>query len=128
MRSQIRRLVRERILAPTMDLKIGFRTLPSSWVVGWGHSGDRPRGRGCDRFCQALQKQEGWSGTVLRVYTRPWFGRRHSSVTRYWDVRTADGQVRSVRIWSRTLWSAASPGDGLIKREGELHPDLLPRR
>jgi hypothetical protein len=83
---------------------------------------------GYDQFCQALQKQEAWSGTVVRVYTQPGLGRRHSSVTRYWDVRTADGEVRSVRIWSRTLWGAASPGDELIKREGELHPDLLPRR
>ena len=54
--------------------------------------------------------------------------RGHSSRTRYWDVRTSDGEVRSVRIWSRSLWGAARPGDGLIKREGELHPDLIARR
>ena len=83
---------------------------------------------GYDRICQALQKQESWSGTVVRVYTQPGFGRRHTSRTRYWEVRTTDGEVRSERIWSQSLWSAASPGDRLIKREGQLHPQFVGRR
>lgn len=83
---------------------------------------------GYDQICQALQKRESWSGTVLRVYTEPGFGRRNSSTTRYWEVRTADGDLRAERIWSRNLWNMASPGDRLIKREGELHPQLLASR
>jgi hypothetical protein len=84
---------------------------------------------GYDHLLQAQQEQEAWSGTMVRVYAKPgYLGGRKSSARRYWDVRTADGEVRSVRIWSRSLWNDARPGDWLIKRGGELHPDLLPRR
>lgn len=83
---------------------------------------------GYDQICRALQRRESWSGTVVRVYTERGLGSRNSSRNRYWEVRTAEGNLLSERIWSRDLWKMASRGDRLIKREGELHPQLLTSR
>jgi len=83
---------------------------------------------GYDHLCQAWQKQEAWSGTVVRVYREKTFlGGIKPPKNHYWDVWTTDGEVRSVRIWSRSLWSGAIRGVRLIKRSGELHPEVVGR-
>src|SRR3990172_12116692 len=69
---------------------------------------------GYDHLCQAWQKQEAWSGTVVRVYhEKGLLAGQNSPKNGYWEVRTTDGDVRSVRIWTRSVWSYAGPADSV---------------
>lgn len=84
---------------------------------------------GYDLLGSALQKQESWQGVVTRVYLeRSILSSRKSSGNCYWDVRTTDGELRTIRIRVRDHWYSARPGDSVIKREGILDPEVLTRR
>ncbi len=82
-----------------------------------------------DDWARSRQMKEAFQGTIVRVYKeRPFWSRRGSASHRYWDVRTAGREERAIRIYSRDLWSAGAHGMSVIKRDGELDPDLLGRR
>ncbi len=84
---------------------------------------------GYDHLCQEWQKRQAWSGSVTRVYQEKGFlGGSKAPSHGYWEVRTTDGEERSVRIWTRSLWNEALPGDVVVKREGELHPLVISNR
>ena len=90
------------------------------FVLGWVAYDDYSRSR---------QKNEAWQGTIVRSYSeRGFLSGRRSTPHRYWDVRTAGGEVQTVRIYSRDLWSDGHPGLWAIKRSGELNPELIGRR
>jgi hypothetical protein len=84
---------------------------------------------GYDQWVTSAQTREEFTGTIARVYDhKPFFSGRDSVGERYWDVRTAEGDVHSVRIRPRSLWSDARPGDRVVKRAGEANPGLIGQR
>jgi hypothetical protein len=84
---------------------------------------------GYDQFQRSQQTKEAWNGTIVRQYQeRPFLGSGRSTPNRYWDVRMGDGEVRTVRVYTRSLWNDGIPGDWVIKRTGELDPVLISRR
>ena len=80
---------------------------------------------GYDSAMRSWQKSESWSGTIERTYAeRGFLSRGNSPSKRYWDVRTSDGEVETVRVYSSHTWNCGHRGVGVIKREGELDPVL----
>jgi hypothetical protein len=82
-----------------------------------------------DDWTRSRQMKEAFQGTIVRVYKeRPPWSRHGSASHLYWDVRTAGREDHAIRVYSRDLWNAGAHGMSVIKREGELDPDLLGRR
>ena len=84
---------------------------------------------GYDHYQRSQQTKEEWNGTIVRQYQeRPFLGSSRSTPNRYWDVRTGKGEVRTVRVYARSLWNDGIPGNWVIKRTGELDPAITRRR
>lgn len=83
---------------------------------------------GHDQWGRSQQTKEAWQGTIVRAYQeKPFWGTRRTSAHRCWDVRSSNGELHTVRVYARSLWSAGVPGQYVVKNAGELDPDLYAR-
>jgi len=80
-----------------------------------------------DRARDSWQESESYSGKIVRIYSeKPFLSGRHSTRRdHYWDVESADGSNHAARIRPESAWRAASEGEWIIKREGELYPERV---
>ena len=86
---------------------------------------------GHDQLTKALQRRESWQGTIRRVYTaRPFYGlgRGRGTGQRWWEVSGTDGKLHNARISNKQHWQSALPGAYVVKRAGELDPEVTCRR
>lgn len=75
-----------------------------------------------------MQKGESWSGHIERTYAEHSFWQKSNSTPRrYWDVRSSDGEMHSIRVHAYSTWSRGGAGDAVIKIEGQLDPSLIVR-
>ncbi len=99
--------------------KASWATLPIALVLvlcSWGY----------DDLCRTSQTKEAWQGTIEKGYTSSLsFASTDRKRRRFWDVRSSDGSVRSVRVYSDALWRMGRPGDPVVKHAGQLEPYLM---
>ncbi|MBI4717079.1 MAG: hypothetical protein HY763_04685 [Planctomycetes bacterium] len=84
---------------------------------------------GYEEVNKSLQTRETWQGEVVRVHHGNWFfTSKRRSRRWYWDVRTTDGGVRTVRVYGAGKWPTASRGDWAVKQAGTLDPYVIRHR
>jgi hypothetical protein len=68
-----------------------------------------------------MQRREEFTGTIVKIYSERSFpGSKHFD--HFWDVRSPDGELHTVRIRSKSSWSSAHSGAYVSKRAGEIDP------
>lgn len=78
---------------------------------------------GWDYVRGEMQRREEFSGSIVKIYSERSFpGSKHFD--HYWDVRSADGAIHTLRIRSKSFWSSAHSGAFVTKRSGEIEPTL----
>jgi hypothetical protein len=78
---------------------------------------------GYDYAASELQKRQEWSGWIERTYSsRGILSTNRTRSKHYWEVRSSDGELHTVRIYSSATWSAGWTGAPVIKTAGELDP------
>ncbi len=80
---------------------------------------------GYDVLRDEWQKRKAFDGAITRVYSeRSFFSGRRNSFRHYWEIRGSDGEEHSVMLRPKSFWSDGRNGDWVVKRAGELYPEL----